>query len=125
MGISHAALGPQMSFGPPRAGLGSSCIRRDKPAGARKPVDISWWYPAHSCALGDARDLGQAVCSDKHAVKSELQLSCNQQEKYGHLLHVRINRYFLNVFGFRLNTGKATRATHREKNGEHVLYTGD
>lgn len=49
----------------------------------------------------------------------------NQQEKYGHLLHVRINRYFLNVFGFRLNTGKVTRATHREKNGERVLYTGD
>lgn len=30
---------------------------------------------------------------------------------------MRINRYFLNMFGFRLNTGKATRATHSEKNG--------
>lgn len=29
--------------------------------------------------------------------------------------HFRINRYFLNVFGFRVNTGKANRANHREK----------
>lgn len=81
VGISHAALGPEMSFGPARAGLGSSCIRRDKPAGARKPVDISWWYPAHCCTLGDARDSGQAVCSEEHAVKSELQLSCTIRRK--------------------------------------------
>lgn len=74
--ISHAALGPEMSFGPPRAGLGSSCTRRAEPGGARKPGDISWWYPAHSCALGDARDSGQAVCSEEYAVKLKLQLSC-------------------------------------------------
>lgn len=39
----------------------------------------------------------------------------HQQEKLGHSLsfHVRINRYSVSALRVRLNTGKATRATHK------------
>lgn len=72
VGISHAAMGPGMSSGPPGAGL-ISHPEGFGPAGVRKPGDISRRYPARSCALRDARGSGQAACWEESAGKSKLQ----------------------------------------------------
>lgn len=55
----------------------------------RGSLGTSAGYPAHSCALGGARDSGQAACSEESTVKSKLPqrskvlppLSCHDQEK--------------------------------------------